>query len=149
MKPGDLVASAFFILVGIYVTISAIGLKVGTPIAPKPGFFPFLGGLTMIGLSGILLFKACFGRSTGTQAFGKIGNLFLVLLGLVFYIATLESMGYLISTTILSVIVLRVLGTKSGSVLIGTSLILAIGSYLLFSRFLDVPLPKGIMSKIF
>lgn len=144
---GDIIASIVLLFVGIGATIGAIRLRVGTPTEPQPGFFPFLGGVILIGLSGVLLFQAWRRRSIGFQDFGKLWGPAAVVLGLVVYVATLEFLGYLIATTILAVMVLRVLGTKSLWVLIATSLILVIGSYVIFNRLLDVPLSSGILSK--
>jgi hypothetical protein len=55
--------------------------------------------------------------------------------------------GYVISTIMLSAVVLRVLETKSWWVLAVVSLVLSIGSYLLFVRLLGVTLPNGILAR--
>lgn len=146
-KLGDIFTSIFFICVGIGFMIGAIGLRVGKPTEPQPGFFPFLGGIVLVLLSGILLFQAWHRGRGEPQALGKLWGPATVILGLIAYVATLDSVGYLITTTILSAIVLRVLETKSLWVLIVTSLILAIGSYIIFDRLLGVPLPSGILAR--
>ena len=46
----DIIGSVLLIFIGIGVVIESIRLKVGTPLMPQPGFFPFLGGLLLIGL---------------------------------------------------------------------------------------------------
>ncbi|MDI7258557.1 MAG: tripartite tricarboxylate transporter TctB family protein [Thermodesulfobacteriota bacterium] len=146
-KIGDIFASIFFICVGIGFMIGAIGLRVGKPTEPQPGFFPFLGGIVLVLLSGILLFQAWHRGRGEPQALGKLWGPATVILGLIAYVATLDSVGYLITITMLSAIVLRVLQTKSLWVLTVTSLILAISSYILFDRLLGVPLPSGILAR--
>ncbi len=64
---------------------------------------------------------------------------------MVLYVAILERVGYVISTIMLSVVILRILETKSWWVLAGVSLILSIGSYVVFDRLLGVTLPSGIL----
>ena len=144
---GDIIGSIFFMFVGIGVTIGAIGLHVGKATEPQPGFFPFLGGITLSVLSGILLLRTWRGRNTGTRAFGKLWGPCILFLVLIFYVATLETLGYLICTAILSAVILRVMETRSLKVLILTSILVAVGSYILFHRLLDVPLPLGILAK--
>jgi putative tricarboxylic transport membrane protein len=63
------------------------------------------------------------------------------------YVAALETAGYIIATTILSAIVLRILGTKSFWVMSAISLILGVGSYFIFDGLLGVPLPVGVLAK--
>jgi putative tricarboxylic transport membrane protein len=145
---GDIIGSLLFMSVGIGVTIGAIGLHVGKATEPQPGFFPFLGGIALSVLSGILLLQAWRGRSAGTQVFGKLWGPCILFMVLIFYVATLETLGYLICTAILSAVILRVMETKSLRVLIMTSILVAVGSYILFNRLLDVPLPLGILVKL-
>jgi putative tricarboxylic transport membrane protein len=144
---GDIFASIFFICIGIGFMIGALGLGLGKPTEPQPGFLPFLGGIVLVLLSGILLFQARHKGRGEPQALGKLRAPAIVILGLIAYVATLDSLGYVITTAILSAIVLRVLETKSLWVLTVTSLILAIGSYLLFDQLLGVPLPSGILDR--
>ena len=141
----DALASIFFMLVGIGAVIGAISLTLGTVHEPQPGFFPFLGGVTLIVLASILLLKAWRGRSEGTAAFGELGRPILLVVAMIFYVALLDSLGYPITTFILSILVLRILGVKAAWVLLVTGLILSVGTYILFDRLLDVILPLGIL----
>ena len=145
---GDIVAGILFICVGIGFMIGGIGLQLGTPTEPQPGFFPFLGGIVLVLLAGILLFHAWQKGSGEPQPRGNLRGPAIMTLGLIAYVATLDILGYLINTAILSAIVLRVLETKSIWVLTVTSLIFTIGSYILFDRFLGVPLPPGIIANL-
>jgi putative tricarboxylic transport membrane protein len=146
-KIGDILVGIFFIFIGMVFTIGGIRLHVGTPTEPQPGFFPFLGGIILVILSGILLFLGWRGRSSGTQTFGRLWGPMILILGLVAYVAALEIAGYVIATTILSAIVLRVLEAKSFWVLGVISLILGVGSYFIFDGLLGVPLPVGVLAR--
>ncbi len=74
-----------------------------------------------------------------------MGGPVLVVLTLILYVATLETLGYIITTTILSAVVLKVMETKP-RILVLVSLILAVVSYLLFDRLLGVTLPRGLLA---
>jgi putative tricarboxylic transport membrane protein len=146
-KVGDILVGIVFLFIATVFTVGGIRLQIGSPTEPQPGFFPFLGGITLIILAGILLFQAWQGKSSGTQAFGKLWGPLILTVGLVAYVAALEIVGYIIATTMLSAIVLRILGTKSFWVMSAISLILGVGSYFIFDALLGVPLPVGVLAK--
>lgn len=146
-KFGDLIASLILIFVGIWVTVKSVGMDVGTISEPKPGFFPFSGGVILTVLSMVLLFQAWRGRSVGTKAFGNLRRPAIIVTALLVYILFFEILGFVAVTVMLSVSVLYVLKTKWW-VVIGFSLILAIGTYILFDRVLVVPLPSGILARL-
>jgi hypothetical protein len=146
-KSGQIVVGICFLGIGIGFAIGAIHLQIGRPTEPQPGFFPFLDGVTLIILSAIFLFQASGGRTGETHAFGKLRGPAIVVLGLILYVASLETLGYIIATALLSAVMLWVLETKF-QVLVPVSLLLAIGSYTLFARLLGVTLPGGLLVKI-
>ena len=144
-KPGEIAAGLFFAVIGILFTIGAVKLQVGIPTEPRPGFFPFFDGIILLVLSILFLFQAWGGRAGESHAFGKMGGPVLVVLTLILYMATLESLGYVITTMILSAVVLKVMETKP-RIIVLVSLILAVVSYLLFDRLLGVTLPRGLLA---
>ncbi len=148
-KLGDLFAGFFFACVGIGVTIGALRLGLGRAVEPQPGFFPFLSGVALAVLSAVLLFEAWIGRSAGTQAFGNLWRPSMIVMGLVVYVLIFDLAGYIVATIVLSAIVLRVMETKKRWILAVMSLILAVGSYVLFDRVLGVLLPSGILARFF
>ena len=144
-KSGDIAVGLFFLAVGIVFMIGAVMLQVGVPTEPRPGFFPFIDGIILIGLSVLFLIQAWGGKAGDSPAFGKTGGPVLVVLTLILYVATLETLGYIITTAILSAVVLKVMDTKP-RILVLVSLILAVVSYLLFDRLLGVTLPRGLLA---
>ena len=146
-KPGEIAVGICFLSIGIGFTIGAIQLQIGKPTEPQPGFFPFLGGVILIVLSAIFLFQAQLGRAGETHAFGKLRSPSIMVLGLILYVATLEPLGYIIGTALLSAVMLRALETKF-RMLFPVSLLLAVGSYILFDRLLGVTLPGGLLAKL-
>jgi hypothetical protein len=146
-KSGEILVGICFLGVGIGFTVGAIRLQIGRPTEPQPGFFPFLDGVTLIVLSAIFLFQAFRGRTGETRAFGNLRGPATVILGLILYVAGLEPLGYILATAFLSVVMLWVLETKF-RILVPVSFLLAVGSYALFDRLLGVPLPGGVLAKI-
>jgi len=147
-KLGDVLAGLLLVLIGAGVIIGALKLHVGSATEPQPGFFPFVGGVLLILLSSVLLMKGLRGTSIGTKAFGELKRPIILIVGMVVYVIIFDWVGYVIATIILSAIVLRILETKSWWVLTVVSLVLSVGSYILFDRLLGVTLPPGILSKL-
>lgn len=144
-KTGDIVVGLCFLAIGIAFMAGSVRLKIGVPTEPQPGFFPFFDGIILIVLSALFLLQVWRGRAGDSPAFGKVGGPAIVVLTLILYVAALETLGYIITTAILSAVVLRVMETKP-MVLVLVSLILAVVSYLLFDRLLGVTLPPGLLA---
>jgi putative tricarboxylic transport membrane protein len=147
---GDIIGSVVLILIGIGVVIGSIRLHVGTPLMPQPGFFPFLGGLLLVGLSLVLLVQGWMGRNkaprqTGETTFGEWRRPLILVVSMGVYTAVLETLGYVLPTTALAAVILRVLGVTSGKALILTSVGLSVGTYYLFGRILGIDLPAGVL----
>jgi putative tricarboxylic transport membrane protein len=143
----DAVGSLLLFLLGIGAVFGAIRLKVGSPTEPQPGFFPFLGGLSLIVLSTIIFFKGRRGESQKKVAFGEVGRPALLLVVMIGLVAVLGSVGYVIGTFIASGLILRILNVKSWWTLILTSLCLSIGTYVLFDKLLGIDLPVGVLAR--
>lgn len=145
---GDAVGSLFLFLLGIGAVFGAIRLKVGSPTEPQPGFFPFLGGLSLIVLSTIIFFKGRIGQSQEKIAFGEIGRPALLLAVMIALVAVLDSVGYVVGTFLASGIILGILNVKSWRIIIFTSLCLSIGTYVLFDKLLGIDLPVGVLARL-
>jgi hypothetical protein len=145
---GDVVGSLFLFLLGIGAVIGAIRLQVGSPTEPQPGFFPFLGGISLIVLSSIIFLKGWIGQSENKVAFGEVGRPALLLVVMFALVVVLDNVGYVIGTFIASGLILRILKVKSWRVLLLTSLCLSIGTYILFDKLLGIDLPVGILVRL-
>jgi putative tricarboxylic transport membrane protein len=145
VKRDDLLAGGLLALVGIGVILGAFRLHIGTPLHPQPGFFPFLGGSALALLAAILIVQATLGRSTGSEAFGKLGPPAIMVVGMGVYVAILEPAGYVLATILITGVILRVLGVKSWRALGLAGALLAVGTYFLFARILGIDLPAGVL----
>jgi hypothetical protein len=63
----DIIGSLLLIAIGVGVVIESFRLKLGTPLTPQPGFFPFIGGSLLIGLSIVLLVQGWLRRGESTR----------------------------------------------------------------------------------
>jgi putative tricarboxylic transport membrane protein len=146
-KPGEIIVGLCFLAIGIGFTAGAVKLQIGVPTEPRPGFFPFMDGIILIVLSALFLIYTRSKRTeeNDCQVAGKLSGPILIVLTLILYVATLEMLGYVITTALLSAVVLKVMETKL-RVLVLVSLILPVVSYLIFDRLLGVTLPRGLLA---
>jgi putative tricarboxylic transport membrane protein len=144
-RGSQLAASLLCLVLGVGVCLEAGRLGFGTVLAPEPGFFPWIGGLMLTGLSVCLFVRALRSRSAATSPKGEWFGPGLLLAALVLYVPLLEPLGYPIATAALCAVVLRILRTRRWSVTLGVSVALALTTYLLFRRVLGVELPPGVL----
>lgn len=142
----DIVAGIVLIFVGIGAIVGAVGLRVGTPTEPQPGFFPFLSGVSILILSSIILIQGWLGRTKSRTSFGEVRRPAMLIAVLIAFVGLLEPLGYIIASPIIVVLALRIMGIRSWKVLLTTSLGLSIGTFVLFDRLLGITLPVGILS---
>jgi putative tricarboxylic transport membrane protein len=141
----DIIGSLILIIIGTSVVVGSIRLRIGTPTNPQPGFFPFLGGVILVGLSLILLAYGWRGHGKRIEAFGEIRRPAILVMAMAGYVGVLDHLGYVPATFLIALVILRVLGVKSWKVLGLASVLLAGGTYLLFARLLGIELPAGIL----
>lgn len=141
----DMIFAAVLIPLGIAVIIGAIRLKLGTPLHPGAGFFPFLIGLVLIALSILLFIRAWLRGGRAHQPYGEWKETSMVVAAQALYIATLDFLGYVFSATLLSFAVLWSMEVRSWKGIICATLILSVGAYILFRHILGVDLPPGLL----
>ena len=143
----DIIGSGFLLLCGSGVIVEAFRLKLGTPTKPEAGAFPFIYASMLIGLSLVLLWQGVIGSDSAHQkAFGEFKRPAVLVASMSLYTYVLESWGYILPTIALSVLILRILGVTSWKVLSLFSLMLSIGTYIIFGQFLGIILPAGPLS---
>lgn len=145
---GDLISGVLLLALGVGVCVRAIGLDVGTATSPGPGFFPFLGGLTLSALAGLLAVRGWRGQGEARASGGALWRAVALVGGLVAYTALLETAGFPLATTALGALVLMVLDSRNWLVATMASALLAAVSYLVFKVWLGVDLPPGILAAL-
>ena len=115
---------------------------------PGPGFTPFVASLLLLVVSSYLLISLLLRKTDGVENIqvGKkkpnLGRVSFVVLALFGYSLLLEKLGFLVTTSILLILLFRSVGIKWSFVLI-TSLMTVLIIYFVFS-YLGVTFPAGI-----
>jgi hypothetical protein len=147
---GDRVSSLFGLLFGVFITLKSAWLGVGGVHRPGPGFFPLLDGILLAVLSAVLLSRSLLikGGATAGIPTGEKEKLHLVayaFIGTLVYASIFEWIGFLISTFVLMIFLLKLLDPKKWWITIVTAGLISSSAYVIFNVLLKSGLPKGIL----
>lgn len=148
MRRSLLVVSLLLVALGAYFTAVAFELPYFQRITPGPGFFPrWVGGLFTVLAALLFVTTLRGGEDLDASWPDRAGWLNIgVTTGLLaLSILLLETLGYVLSMGVLMLVTVATLGRHRLPVLLGVSAVTSIGTYLLFSTWLRVPLPRGVL----
>lgn len=147
----DMSSSLFWLVIGLLFCLGSIkygDIRAGFPSA---GFFPFMGGAILMLLSGIQLLGAVFApraEDEKAEAFfpqqDTVRRLSISLIILFLYPISLDVLGFLITTFLFMVLILRCLEPQGWKTVLVTASLTSIVAYVLFEVLLKVQLPRGI-----
>ena len=147
MRSADRIAGAA--LLALAVAFSAGALKAYTywgENGPGPAFLPFWLGAVMAVLAAALLVGALRSRDPGPAWLPSgdgLRRLVLVIVATAAFVALLDVIGMTIATVLFLLVVMRVLDRQRWPLTIAVALAVAGLNYLVFARWLHVPLPVG------
>jgi putative tricarboxylic transport membrane protein len=151
VKKNDSLSSLGVFLVGLVFIAEGLKVGLGQFNAPGAGFFPaMVGGL--LSLLSIALFVISFSKKNEQQekrSFwrekGSWKKIALSLLSLVFYLLFLNFLGYLLTTFLFTLSLLKWVSRKGWGPSLLTAFLLSLGSYALFKMGMGVSLPMGLI----
>ena len=154
MRTRDIVSSLFWIGVGAVFCIGAVqnGILL-SPGVPGPGCLAFLVGSILIVLALLVLMPALFPERGSAQKAQEedffpqresFRKLFLALLSLSFYAFAVERLGFLVTTLLFLILVLRFIEPQKWTTVLSFSLTTAFLAWALFTA-LKVELPTGFL----
>jgi len=149
MKKYDFIPGVFFVVLGIASALGSWRLELGTFKTPGAGLVPFLISVILIILSIIVVITSHEIRRSFQEVLNiwsgvDIKKIVLVLVYLLGYAFCLEKIGYITTTLIFFLILLKTVGSLKWRVVIITSVLAVSLSYVMFVVFLKVQLPSGI-----
>jgi glucan phosphoethanolaminetransferase (alkaline phosphatase superfamily) len=144
-----IVGMVIFLFGGIAAVLS-LRMPIGTFRTSGTGMFPLFLGILLMILSGIFISRIFFqgkkdqGKKEASIESSESPIQLILFLG-VMVLATLffNQLGYPLTSFLLMVALLRILGIKRWGLNILISLVTSVGSYFLFVQWLNIPMPKG------
>jgi putative tricarboxylic transport membrane protein len=150
MNKDEIVVGMVIFLFGGITAILSLRMPIGTFRTAGTGMFPLFLGILLMILSGVFILKTFFqGQKGQVKREASIESsespLQLILFLGAMALATLffNQLGYPLISFLLMVALLRILGIKRWGLNILMSVMTAVGSYFLFVKWLDIPMPKG------
>jgi putative tricarboxylic transport membrane protein len=148
----DLMSGFLFFILGLFLGFKSMQHPIWSSFGPDEGFFPFTIAILIIALSLALIIKSFISNRHQKKEELlekkeiKSVNIFRVssyaaMMTLVGFL--IESIGFLVSSTLFMIIILKYVEGKSWKITILVGFGTIIVSYLIFVYFLRVPLPKG------
>jgi len=150
LKRYQIGSAIFLLLFGALICFEAQRLEIGKITKPGPGFFPFWLGFALIISSLALTIKSSREKgepsslSAGMWKGLHWGKVLFCLTILVLYACLLESVGYIISTFLLMLLLFRTIGGQRWLLVVLGSIITSFATYALFRLWLQVQLPVGL-----
>jgi hypothetical protein len=149
MRSADRAAAAALLALG--VAFSAGALKYydywGAN-GPGPAFLPFWLGLIMAVLAALLLVQAIRTDDPGEEWLPRgdsLRRLVLVLAATIALVALLQVVGMIVGTVLFLIVVVRFLDRHPWPLTIAVALAVAAVNFLVFTYWLRVPLPVGVL----
>jgi putative tricarboxylic transport membrane protein len=148
MDQRNMISSIVFFLLAAFVLMTSLGLGIGQLNNPQTGFMPFGASLLLIIFS-LILFGTTYRNRAVSFRFADLWHTIhwqknlMAVTALAVYCLALPSIGYLIATSILMIILFGLGGMKIWTAALG-SVLSVFFSYGLFQFILKTPLPRGI-----
>ena len=150
MKRDEAIAGLVIFLFGLLTTVLSLKWPIGTFRMAGSGMFPLILGILLMILSVIFVLRIFFQGKKGqikkeapSESSGSPVQLILFLGTMVLVTVFFNQLGYPLSSFLLMVALLRILGVKGWRFTLPLSFITAVVCYFIFVQFLKIPLPKG------
>ncbi|MBP1730713.1 MAG: tripartite tricarboxylate transporter TctB family protein [Deltaproteobacteria bacterium] len=149
----DFVSAIFWLIFAGLVCTLSYRLQLGTLREPGPGFLFFFCGLALGIMSLVMLFSSLRKRGAWTPLALlfkglNVGKMIFVVLSLFFYVAILEALGFILTTFLLFIFLLKGIERKGWRLSLLTSAVVTVCCYLLFEFWLETQLPQGLLALI-
>ena len=151
MKRLDHLSSVFWLAISIIVCIESIRAGFGTLKDPGPGFLPFISGVTLSAFAIILLAMSLLRKREEDKISNPLKGVnwskILLCLAILFaYSIFLPWVGYLITTFVLMLLLFILIKRSKLLIEIMIALVTVLASYIVFYKWLNTQLPRGIFA---
>lgn len=152
MKRDEIIGGGIVFVCGGMTVVLSLQMPLGTFRMAGSGLFPLCLGIALMLLALLYLANMLLQKdsqphrveATGAPP-GAAGQMLRFFGASALAVLGLDILGYPLTSFLLMLVLLWILGIRRVVLLVTLSLLAAAGSYLLFVRFLKIPLPKGLI----
>ena len=144
LKPTkDLLAGSMFAIAGVCFAVGATSYSFGSAARPGPGYFPFGLGLMLAVMGAVILVRGLATQQSPDQQIRRMSRrpLPIVVLAILSFAVTLPTLGMVLALPILIAIISAAGDQFSWRDVIVSSVVLTLGSWLVFIKGLALTLP--------
>jgi putative tricarboxylic transport membrane protein len=136
----------FLLFTGVIFVLILQSPPLAVPTKPGPFFFPTVAALLLGGLSLALLINGVRQKETGAKGKGKtmMGRVIWIIAWCAIYAFTIERLGYLLSTAVVTFALLWYFNRRQWIFNIVMSVGIPVSIFILFDTLLKQSLPRGI-----
>lgn len=151
MNKAETVAGALIVAIGAFMLFESMKMLYMQESIPGPGFLPRLLAIGLICTGLALTVKGVRPGLTAQEVIDWPNargwrRVALMTVALAVALLVLDKLGFLLTTAAFMLVVVYGLGSRSWRTLVSMPLAAAIGLYVVFAVWLQVPLPKGIIT---
>lgn len=144
------IAAIFFLIVGVFFTLYARNVEIGSWNEPGPGFLPFWAGMTLTAMAVALLLgsyaqKAWAARPSFFPQADSWKRVLATFLALIAYNLLLTPLGFTLTTFLFIAFLVRFIFPQTWARTFTVAVLSALAARLLFINFLETQLPKGFL----
>jgi putative tricarboxylic transport membrane protein len=160
LKQKEFLFALFILLAAVIYEVMALRMPRGNISYPGPGFYPSLVGVFLLFTSGSFVLSTLLkGKAQktapGSGEVGAVesktihrGRTLLLIALLLFYVSTLNLLGFLLAISIFLILSIRIFGYRRWLPALGMTAAIVAISYFSFVVWLKVPLPQGIVGDL-
>ena len=152
MKRDEIIEGVVLFLCGAGTVALSLQMPIGTFRMAGSGLFPLCLGIALMLLALLYLANLLFQKDAeppspkaAAASPGAAGQMMLFFGASALAVLCLNILGYPLTSFLLMLALLWILGIRQPVLLVALPLLTAAGSYLLFVQFLRIPLPKGLI----
>ena len=148
MKQSNIAISLILIGLAGFILLQSRNLAFGSLRAPQTAFFPTTLATLLLIFSVILLAQTLLGEirrgpdNIVAEGWVRIGGTLATMVG---FALALERLGFLLTTFLLMVLLLRAIESQRWPKVVAIALMTALISYAIFGWLLGIPLPGGVL----
>jgi len=144
------IAAIFFLIVGVFFTLYARSVEIGSWNEPGPGFLPFWAGSTLVAMAVALLLgsytrKAWAARPSFFPQADSWKRVLATFLALIAYNLLLTSLGFTLTTFVFLAFLVKFIFPQTWRRTLMVAFLGSALARLLFINFLETQLPKGFL----
>ena len=155
MRNRDIISGLFWTVVGVIFLAGGWQYGIFRGSIPGAGFFPFMASIILVALSMSVSITALWPKDRKTSRLDERKRFFshpdswkkilLALIGLLFFWQGLGYLGFLLTTFLFIIFLLRVIEPQKWLTVLTTSILTTGITYIVFNMLLKVRLPAGIL----